>query len=78
MWVTRRAVVAVFGGETVGIGVHIQHAGEQRALCRQPVHHPGILFGGGVIAKQAGTGQGGFPGDIEQIFHRIRNGRQAG
>ncbi|MOA05346.1 hypothetical protein D3C78_1249390 [compost metagenome] len=77
MWVTRRAVVAVFGGKTVRIGVHIQHAGQQGTLAGQFADRPGVLFGRRVIAEQTGPRQGGFAGDVEQVFYRVRDRRQA-
>ena len=76
--VTRRPVMAVFGGKPVGVGIHIQHPGEQRARAVQLAHRPAIGNGGGAIAQQLRPGKGRVSGDIEKIFHRIGNACQRG
>jgi hypothetical protein len=70
--------VAVFGGKPVGVGIHIQHPGEQRARAVQLAHRPAVGGGGGAIAQQLRPGKGGVSGDIEQIFHRVGNACQRG
>ena len=70
--------MAVLGGKTVGVGIHIQHPGEQRARAMQLAHRPAVGGGGGAIAQQLRPGKGGIAGDIEQIFHRVGNACQRG
>ncbi|SLX04420.1 Uncharacterised protein [Klebsiella pneumoniae] len=74
--VARRAIVAVFGGEAVGVGVHIEHPAEQGAGAVQLAHRPAIAGCRRPVAQQFGAGEGGVPGDIKQIFHRVRNACQ--
>ncbi len=64
----RRAIVAVFGGEAVGVGVHIEHPAEQGAGAVQLAHRPAIAGCRRPVAQQFGAGEGGVPGDIKQIF----------
>ena len=73
MRVARRAIVAIFGGEAVGVGVHIEHPAEQGAGAVQLAHRPAVAGCRRPIAQQFGAGEGGVPGDIKQIFHCVRN-----
>ena len=68
-----RAIVAVFGGKAIGVGVHIEHPAEQGAGAVQLAHRPAVAGRWRPVAQQFGAGEGGMPGDIKQIFHCVRN-----
>ena len=76
MRVTRRAVVAVLGGKAVGVGVHIDHPGQQPARAAQLAHGEAVGGRGGALAEQLGPGEGGVTGNVEQVFHRVGYARQ--
>ncbi len=68
---TRRAVVAVFGREAVGVGVHIHHPGQQPARAAQLAHREAVSGRGGALAEQLCPGKGGVAGNVEQVFYRV-------
>ncbi len=71
--IARGAVMAVLGGEAVGVSIHVQHAAEQRASVAQLLHRPGVVRGGRAVAEQAGARQRRMACHVEQIFYRIRH-----
>ena len=76
MRVTRRAVVAVFGREAVGVGVHVHHPGQQPARAAQLAHREAVSGRGGALAEQLCPGKGGVAGNVEQVFYRVGHARQ--
>ena len=74
--VTRRAVVAVFGGKAVGVGIHVHHAGQQPARAAQLAHREAVSGCGRALAEQLGPGEGGMAGNVEQVLHRVGHARQ--
>ena len=74
--IARRAIVAVFSGKAVGVGVHIEHPAEQGAGAVQLAHRPAVAGRRRPVAQQFRPGEGGMPGDIKQILYRIGNACQ--
>ena len=70
------AIVAVFGGEPIGVGIHIDHSAKQTACRADLPYRPTVVDGRRAVAEQLCAGEGGFPGNVEQIFYRVGNPRQ--
>ncbi len=68
--------MGVLGGKAVSVGIHIQHAGEQRAALLQLRDRPRILLCHRPLAEQAGAGKRAVTGDVKQVFYRIGNASQ--
>ncbi len=66
--VARRAIVAVFGGEAVGVGVHIEHPAEQGAGAVQLAHRPAVAGRRRSVAQQLRPGEVVCPATSNRFF----------
>ena len=78
MRVAGRAIVCVFGGETIGIFVHIEHAHQNGTGTPHLCDQEGILWGRSVPAIDLGARQCHFALHIKQVLHGIGHAGKQG
>lgn len=69
--VAARAVMRVFGGEAVGVFVHVQGTDQDRAGVPHPRDQSSVLRGGRIGGVDATACQGHFISDVEQVFDGV-------
>ena len=71
--IARGAVMAVLGGEAVGVSIHVQHAAEQRASVAQLLHRRASCAAGALSLNRLAPASVGWPATSNRFLpHKAR------